>query len=446
MANIFHLALLLNATGCKNEAFKLSLISPEFAFDEELFKALHTRESKSWYFSILFTSFIQLPLKRYLFWEKCGYKTDDRELNNAILKRNYDLAHYLIVEKHFDINKKYGINNETLLVYISINGKFETLKFLVEHGADMNQSDTIGNTPLIYAAISGRQNMVRYLISQGADVHARNNFFQNAYLACLNGKVKKNILSVLFENGVDVNSFDDDKTTGLMWVCNSSSCRLDIVQFLLQKGADVNMINSDYNSALLYCTMNVTCDFTVVDLLLKHGANVHYVNNRGESALFWACYNKNISKAFLLLQNGADVNSANIHYGSMLYVVLVDSEESNLDFIEFLLANGADPNLKIPSRNRTVLHVAAQQGKTDAIELLLEHGADIHAVDIEGNTPLHYAVSRLHLIVEVKLLLKRGADMNMKNRAGKTPRDVAEECGNDGALAYMKKRAKKVDG
>ena len=50
------------------------------------------------------------------------------------------------------------------------------MKCLVEHGADVNGRDNVGNTPLFEAVgFSPRIDRLEYLISQGADVHAKNN-------------------------------------------------------------------------------------------------------------------------------------------------------------------------------------------------------------------------------------------------------------------------------
>jgi len=48
------------------------------------------------------------------------------------------------------------------------------VEFLVEHGADINGKDNLGETPLIKACRSGKEAIVKYFIEHGADVNKKN--------------------------------------------------------------------------------------------------------------------------------------------------------------------------------------------------------------------------------------------------------------------------------
>ena len=54
--------------------------------------------------------------------------------------------------------------------------KFWNSKILSWAGADIEVRDDDGNTPLIYASIYGHIEIVKYLIDQGADIEIRNNY------------------------------------------------------------------------------------------------------------------------------------------------------------------------------------------------------------------------------------------------------------------------------
>ncbi|ORX82475.1 ankyrin, partial [Anaeromyces robustus] len=49
------------------------------------------------------------------------------------------------------------------------------VKYLVEHGADVNKQSNDSTTPLFYACINGHENIVKYLVEHGADVNKKNN-------------------------------------------------------------------------------------------------------------------------------------------------------------------------------------------------------------------------------------------------------------------------------
>lgn len=57
-----------------------------------------------------------------------------------------------------------------------IDGKADMVKFLVEHGADINAQDNEGWTPLHAAACCGNLAIVKYLCQKGADLSIVNRF------------------------------------------------------------------------------------------------------------------------------------------------------------------------------------------------------------------------------------------------------------------------------
>jgi ankyrin repeat protein len=54
------------------------------------------------------------------------------------------------------------------------------LRFLLEHGADVNVQDKVGRTPLQYVSMNGTLEVVRLLLEHGADVKVKNSFGKTA--------------------------------------------------------------------------------------------------------------------------------------------------------------------------------------------------------------------------------------------------------------------------
>ena len=54
-------------------------------------------------------------------------------------------------------------------------GRTETVKLLLDKGADINKGDTNGKTALMWAAHYGRFQVVELLLKSGADVKAKDN-------------------------------------------------------------------------------------------------------------------------------------------------------------------------------------------------------------------------------------------------------------------------------
>jgi|GEM_PF-6881484 len=94
--------------------------------------------------------------------------------------------------------------------------------------------------------------------------------------------------------------------------------------------------------------------------------------------------------------------------------------DTNLAQIRRRLANGFDPDRRLPWLRTTPLHQAAQEGATQVIELLLASGAEVDPVDSDGATPLWEAV-RHGWDDAVRILLAAGAAPWRPCIAGRSP-------------------------
>jgi len=120
-----------------------------------------------------------------------------------------------------------------------------------------------------------------------------------------------------------------------------------------------------------------------------------------------------------------------------------------LEIVRLLLEAGADPNSAKNHRQSGPLHYAADgyitgqdwnaARQAQTIQCLLEAGAHIHAQDKNGASPLHRAV-RTRCAVAVKCLLERGGDAVLKNKSGSTPFHLAvQNTGRGGSGAEAAK-------
>lgn len=77
-----------------------------------------------------------------------------------------------LINQGADINLK-DDNGRTALMFAVVNRHYETMKLLLEHGADVNARSKQGGTALMGAAMDGELSMVQALLDNGADLDAR---------------------------------------------------------------------------------------------------------------------------------------------------------------------------------------------------------------------------------------------------------------------------------
>ncbi|PHR95375.1 MAG: hypothetical protein COA78_30285 [Blastopirellula sp.] len=126
----------------------------------------------------------------------------------------------------------------------------------------------------------------------------------------------------------------------------------------------------------------------------------------------------NLAEVQQLVESGADVNSTDQHgMGPLLTFTPA--------VIEYLLSQGADPNLQTNENGAPVLSGIAYMNNVECVRLLLEGGANPNATHPKtGETPLHSSLARGADVPEddrhqvISLLLKHGADPNSRTIAG----------------------------
>jgi ankyrin repeat protein len=237
----------------------------------------------------------------------------------------------------------------TALLFAVRQGSFETVRVLVEAGADVRKAAVDGSSPLLVAVQNGNYEIGRFLLERGADPNQLNvKGWSPLFLAVTN----RNALTT---------AVPAPPTDGVM----------DFIKLLLDRGADPNhqiQVRAEVhqaNTSLWLKEAGATpllraalCgDLPLVRLLLAYGANPYMPAFDGTTPLMaasgvgWAegfTFEYSPEQTFelvkLLLDLGAPVNDANV------------------DGI-------------------TALHGAAYKGANKVVQLLVDRGADLSAKD-----------------------------------------------------------------
>lgn len=120
---------------------------------------------------------------------------------------------------------------------------------------------------------------------------------------------------------------------------------------------------------------------------------------------------------WVLKQHGADIEAVNRMKISALLQVI---DDENLDAVQSLLSNEANPNGNDKAPDAKPLILAAHRGLTDFVALLLQYNASIHITDTIGMSALHWA-SDQNQLETARLLLSHGANVEMIGASGMTP-------------------------
>jgi ankyrin repeat protein len=255
----------------------------------------------------------------------------------------------------------------TPLMYAARDGRMDTVRMLLEAGADINARDANDITPLITAITNNHPELARYLIERGADVKAVDWYGRTPLWAAIETR-NMDVDNASFENGIDRAPF------------------LALIEVLLQRGADPNARTKevppirndflritgslswvDFTGQTPFITAALAGDVTVMKLLLKHGADPNIPTFAGTTALMAA----------------AGVN----------WVVDQTYDEGQpalLEAVKLCVELGLDVNA-VNSMGLTALHGAANRGSDEIIKYLVSIGARLDVKDKEGRTPLTWA-------------------------------------------------------
>ena len=305
----------------------------------------------------------------------------------------------LLLDQGADVNLTSGSYRYTALGAAAMEGSLETVRLLLDRGADVNLIAGRGySTALGIAALKGHLETVRLLLDRGADV----NLAAGAGLL-QSGDLKTVRLFLILDQGANFNY-------GAGLGAAAYSGHLEIVRLLLGRGADINHTGGLFGTAL--CAAAYSGHLEVVRLLLGRGAEFNLTHCLFGTALRAAAQNGNLETVRLLLDRGADVNLTD---GICTALGAASSAyKGRLEIVRLLLDRGADVNLTSGIYG-TALGAAAREGDLGTVKLLLDRGAD---VNLTGGrcTALCAAInaykSRPKLKI-VTLLLDRGADINL---------------------------------
>ena len=285
---------------------------------------------------------------------------------------------------------------DTRLVEAAAAQDGETIRTLIDQGADVDAAWADGSTALLWAAHWGDLDMADLLLAAGADVNAADDHG----VTSLDRAAENTSLAMvekLLAAGADANAARASGLTPLMVAARTGS--LPVVDALLASGAAVNARTGATNgTALMWAVAGSHADVTAA--LLDAGAEPATSTADGFTPLLFAAANGDIPMAEALIAAGVDVNDTGADGTHALPYAIANGQDA---FARFLLRRGADPNGAMGGIH--ALHVAAGNVGTWLGDWSRGHG---YGGRFRGR---NLAPDRRLGLVQT--LLERGADVNL---------------------------------
>ena len=214
----------------------------------------------------------------------------------------YDVAEHLIMKHPEQVNARGGLLLAPLPAAL-YNEHFCVANLLYSHGAVVDVRGDGERTPL-YVASSGQVVVLRWLLDHGADINVRNPYGISP-LSSAAYTLHDDAVQVLLEHNADINSQCNAGKTPLYWAtCGRSEGKVsDTVRRLLEHGADPNICDNDHSTPLHEASTRGLLE--AARLLLSSGAKVDAKNKWGRTPFLLAALNGCYEITKLLLEHGA---------------------------------------------------------------------------------------------------------------------------------------------
>lgn len=284
-----------------------------------------------------------------------------------------------------------------------VNNNQSDIKNLLKQGIDINEKTYQETYLLLEAAKHSKAETVKLLIDNGADVNIKNHNNQTAMNYCLNNK--------------SVIELKNSEYTG-QEIVNEAEV-IKIIKILVAAGANIDNVDN-FGRTLLFDAVSEGY-LNIAKNALELGANINFRHPKtGTTVLTWICRKSNVKTIEFLLENGADINAKDFDNSNPLYQAAISEQPEN---VEILIKNGADPFIKVGNSN--ALKNSINIELWEILKIILSHVDDINFnYEDRGYGLVHEAVINDNIEL-LKIMIELGANLNQKNKYGSTALSLA---------------------
>ena len=280
----------------------------------------------------------------------------------------------------------------------------ETVKLLLEAGADPHSLNSKGNHFLRQAVYRGSAAIVKFLLEKGFEARER-----------------KGELSQLLQIAIQ----KSDREIALMLISHCAAA------------GNALEINTPFASGLTPLLLAVKKrDTKLITALLTAGADPKVISNSGQTVLH------KISKYHLISRENLHSTTQKLNETSPEKFINEELDFSETEaIVKMLIQNGASVNESDDAGNTPVM-IAAQANNIHLVNLFISQGANINAVNNQGHTLFHLALINNDRKLS-KYLLENGLDLDANNFDLDSAISIAKNSNDILAIKYIISAIKK---
>lgn len=276
----------------------------------------------------------------------------------AVYLNHMDMAK-LLLSKGADPN----LNCGGLVPAIFFASDAEAIKLLKKYKADINITNSNGDTPLSASLMRNDGMLTTALMKNGADVNKKDGRGNTPlYLAVFLGYF--NIARFFIDAGADLNAVSgEDKVTPLMAAVSRSDRDIGFLRYMLFKGADIDKRDKNGKYPIFHIDGFSDKDIgrvkETVALLLENGADINAQDNNGNSVLhLHGGFYYQLYSSFK-----PDVNIRNKNGDTPLHIAAKEGDVASL------LTGSPDKTIK-NNQGKTALALAEENNNAEAVSML----------------------------------------------------------------------------
>ena len=229
--------------------------------------------------------------------------TGSTPLAMAAMWNDDELVRLLLTRSSANVNTQ-NIEGETPLLLLSgqqyHDGILVLVSSLLKHGADVNKSDNVGNTPLTRSIEQKSIPLMKLLLRNGANTSSSGGQSEAPLIVSVRSNCMEAVALLLEEDGIDCNVHcRSHSRTPLIWAAFLGL--KDIFVLLLNHpNVDIHAQDKNRNTALM---MAVGRRPDIIRCLVEQGAKVYAHNQDDDSSpLERACFYGHLDSIFCLIR------------------------------------------------------------------------------------------------------------------------------------------------